>query len=234
MSIQRKVGVEFIGTFFLVFTVGMAVMTAGSLAPLAIGAVLMVMVFAGGHVSGAHYNPAVSTAVLARGKMTLGEYIPYVATQIFAGIIAAGVVVLLGYDPSTTVKTAGIGKMLIVEFLFTFALAYVVLNVATAKDTEGNSFYGLAIGFTVAAGAFAVGSVSGGVFNPAVAIGGMMMGLFSWGHIWIYLLANLAGGAVAAYAFLLTHPGESSTASLREASPSDPTSGSAHRDRRAA
>jgi aquaporin Z len=234
MSIQRKVGVEFIGTFFLVFTVGMAVQTAGQLAPLAIGAVLMVMVFAGGHVSGAHYNPAVSTAVLLRGKMTLGEYAPYVITQIIAGIIAAGVVILLGYDPSTTVHTAGIGKMLIVEFLFTFALAYVVLNVATAKDTEGNSFYGLAIGFTLAVGAFAVGSVSGGVFNPAVAIGGMVMGLFSWGHIWIYLLANLVGGAAAAGAFLLTQPGETSTGELREANASDSFAEKSKHDRRAA
>jgi aquaporin Z len=219
MRIQRKIGVEFIGTFFLVFTVGMAVKTAGQFAPLAIGSVLMVMVFAGGHVSGGHYNPAVSTAVLLRGKMTPREYVPYFVTQIVAGVIAAAVVIILGYDPSTEVKTAGIGRMLIVEFLFTFALAYVVLNVATAKGTEGNSFYGLAIGFTVAVGAFAVGSVSGGVFNPAVAVGGMVMGLFSWGHIWIYLLANLAGGAAAAYAFLLTQPGEISTGTLREAHP---------------
>jgi aquaporin Z len=204
MKIQHKVGVEFIGTFFLVFTVGMAFKTAGAFAPLAIGAVLMVMIFAGGHVSGAHYNPAVSTAVLIRRKMTLNEYVPYVVTQVVAGVIAAAVVIMLGYDPAGAVKTAGVGRMLVVEFLFTFALAYVVLSVVTAKATEGNSFYGLAIGFTVAAGAFAVGSVSGGVFNPAVAIGGMVIGLFSWGHIWVYLLANLAGGAAAAYAFLLT------------------------------
>jgi aquaporin Z len=237
MSIQRKIGVEFIGTFFLVFTVGMAITTAGAFAPLAIGAVLMVMVFAGGHVSGAHYNPAVSTAVLVRGKMTRREYVPYVVTQIVAGVIAAAVVIILGYDPSTEVKTAGIGRMLVVEFLFTFALAYVVLNVATAKATEGNSFYGLAIGFTLAVGAFAVGSVSGGVFNPAVAIGGMVIGLFSWGHIWIYLLANLAGGVAAAYAFLLTQPGGSATRELRQANPANPSDtfgGQPHRDRRAA
>jgi aquaporin Z len=166
MSIERKLGVEFIGTFFLVFTVGMAVATAGALAPLAIGAVLMVMVFAGGHVSGAHYNPAVSTAVFLRGKLERDEYVAYVITQVLAGIVAAAVVAILGYDPKSAATVAGAGKMLIVEFLFTFALAYVVLNVATAKDTEGNSFYGLAIGFTVAAGAFAVGSVSGGAFNP--------------------------------------------------------------------
>jgi aquaporin Z len=234
MRIQRKIGVEFIGTFFLVFTVGMAVKTAGQFAPLAIGSVLMVMVFAGGHVSGGHYNPAVSTAVLLRGKMTPREYVPYFVTQIVAGVIAAAVVIILGYDPSTEVKTAGIGRMLIVEFLFTFALAYVVLNVATAKGTEGNSFYGLAIGFTVAVGAFAVGSVSGGVFNPAVAVGGMVMGLFSWVHIWIYLLANLAGGAAAAYAFLLTQPGEATTGELRDATPSDPFGVQPRQGRRAA
>jgi aquaporin Z len=103
-------------------------------------------------------------------------------------------------------RMAGIGSMFVVEFLFTFALAYVVLNVATAPDTEGNSFYGLAIGFTLATGAFAAGSISGGAFNPAVAIGAMVMGLFNWSHIWIYLVANLLGGAAAAGAFRLTQP----------------------------
>jgi aquaporin Z len=204
---RHKLGVEFIGTFFLVFTVGMAVATAGNLAGLAIGAVLMVMVFAGGHVSGAHYNPAVSTAVLLRGKMTRHEYGAYVGTQVLAALVAAAVVSILGYTPKAAVPVAGDGKMLIVEFLFTFALAYVVLNVATADDTAGNSFYGLAIGFTLATGILAVGAVSGGAFNPAVAIGATVMGLFSWSHIWIYLAANFAGGAAAAYAFRLTQLG---------------------------
>jgi aquaporin Z len=227
MGIERKLGVEFIGTFFLVFTVGMAVASAGTLAPLAIGAVLMVMVFAGGHVSGAHYNPAVSTAVLIRGKMTPDEYVAYVVTQVLAAIAAAVVVIVLGYDPAATVAVAGAGKMLIVEFLFTFALAYVVLNVATAKDTEGNSYYGLAIGFTLAAGIFAVGSVSGGAFNPAVAVGAMVMGLFPWSHIWIYLLANFAGGAAAAYAFRFTQPYEEPTGERRPATLRDGPRGSA-------
>jgi aquaporin Z len=206
MRIERKLGVEFIGTFFLVFTVGMAVRSAGNLAPLAIGAALMIMVFAGGHVSGGHYNPAVSTAVFARGNMTPAEYAGYVMTQVIAGIVAAGVVILLGYDPSTPAKTAGIGSMLVVEFLFTFALGYVVLNVATSRGTEGNSFYGLAIGFTVATGGYAVGSISGGAFNPAVAVGATVMGLFTWSHIWIYIVANFLGGAAAAAAFRLTEP----------------------------
>lgn len=206
MRIERKLGVEFIGTFFLVFTVGMAVATAGNLAPLAIGGALMVMVFAGGHVSGGHYNPAVSLAVFLRRKLTSNECVAYVVTQVLAALAAAGVVSVLGDAPRSAMAVAGDGKMLIAEFLFTFALCYVVLNVATAKDTEGNSFYGLAIGFTVAVGALAVGSISGGAFNPAVAIGATVLGLFSWSHIWIYLAANFAGGAAAAFAFRLTQP----------------------------
>jgi aquaporin Z len=221
VALERKLVVEFVGTFFLVFTVGMASATAGVLAPLAIGSALMVMVFAGGHVSGGHYNPAVSTAVYVRGRMAPSEYIAYFAIQLAAAVVAALVVIILGYDPANTVKVAGEGKMLIVEFLFTFALAYVVLNVATAKGTEANSFYGLAIGFTVATGAFAVGAVSGGAFNPAVALGGMVMGILSWSDIWVYLLANLAGGAAAAALFLYTQPAEKVIGDTRAAEPTD-------------
>jgi aquaporin Z len=217
MPIERKLVVEFIGTFFLVFTVGMAVATAAGFAPLAIGACLMVMVFAGGHISGGHYNPAVSTAVFLRGKMTQNEWVAYMGTQVAAGVVAALIVIILAFDPDEAAELAGAGKMLIVEFLFTFALAYVVLNVATSRGTEDNSFYGLAIGFTVVVGAYAVGAVSGGAFNPAVAIGAMVMGLFSWGDIWIYLLANLAGGAAAAFVFLFTQPGEKPRGDARAA-----------------
>ncbi len=99
-----------------------------------------------------------------------------------------------------------IGPALIAEFLFTFALVYVVLNVATAKGTSGNSFYGLAIGMTVMTGAFAVGSISGDAFNPAVAIGISVMGLSAWPNIWIYLVADLLGGAVAAATFKSLNP----------------------------
>jgi aquaporin Z len=219
MRIERKLAVEFIGTFFLVFTVGMAVATAGTLAPLAIGAALMVMVFAGGHVSGGHYNPAVSLAVMLRRKLAPNEWAGYVVAQVLGALAAAAVVAILGYTPKSSAAVAGVGKMLIVEFLFTFALCYVVLNVATAKGTEGNSFYGLAIGFTVAVGAFAVGSVSGGAFNPAVAIGATVMGLFSWSHIWVYLLANFAGGAAAASVFRLIQPDEEPVAAQRPAEP---------------
>ena len=180
---------------------------AGALAPLAIGAVLMVMVFAGGHISGGHYNPAVSTAVLIRGKMTSGEFGPYVMTQLFAGIVAALVARIVEGGGHAGSFASG-GKMLIVEFLFTFALAYVVLNVATARGTDGNSFYGLAIGFTVVAGAFAVGGLSGGAFNPAVALGALVLGIFKWSNVWVYIIGPFLGGAVAAWVFLYVQPAE--------------------------
>lgn len=221
IGLGRKLVVEFIGTLFLVFTVGMAVNNAGDLAPLAIGSVLMVMIFAGGHVSGAHYNPAVSTAVYLRGKMTRNELVAYMMAQFAAAIVAGLLVIVLGYDFDHSGDFAGAGTMLVAEFLFTFALAYVVLNVATARGTEGNSFYGLAIGFTVLVGAYAVGSISGGAFNPAVALGAMVMGLFSWGDIWIYLIACFLGGAVAAIVFQYTQPAEKLTGDTRAAQPID-------------
>jgi aquaporin Z len=203
--LDRKLVVEFIGMFLFVFTVGMATESANKsgaiLAPLAIGSVLMVIVFAGGHVSGGHYNPAVSTAVFIRGKIKAHEYVAYMVTQ-FAAAVLAGLLVNAVGGKQTAGVTASTGKMLVVEFLFTFALAYVVLNAATAKGTEGNSFYGLAIGFVVVVGAISVGWISGGAFNPAIALGASVLGAFEWSHIWIYLLADFLGGAVAAGAFL--------------------------------
>jgi aquaporin Z len=218
-ELQRKLAVEFIGTFLFMFTVGMATNRAGAgvLAPLAIGSILMVMVFAGGHVSGGHYNPAVSTAILLRGRMATIEYVPYVATQFVAAALAGLLVRYVGGHERHAL-VASSGKMLIVEFLFAFALAWVVLHVATARGTEGNSFYGLAIGFTVVAGALAVGGISGAAFNPAIALGAMVTGLLEWSKIWIYLIADLLGAAVAAYAFLFVLPAEKATGDIEAAS----------------
>ncbi len=203
--LDRKLVVEFIGMFLFLFAVGMATQSANKsgaiLAPIAIGSVLMVLVFAGGHVSGGHYNPAVSTAVLIRGKIRANEYVAYILTQ-FAAATLAGLLVNAIGGKQTAGATASVGKMLVVEFLFTFALAYVVLNVATAKGTAGNSFYGLAIGFVVVVGAISVGWISGGAFNPAIALGATVFGAFKWAHIWIYMLADFLGGAVAALVFL--------------------------------
>jgi len=217
-DLERKLAVEFIGMFLFVFTVGMATNKAGAgaLAPLAIGSVLMVMVFAGGHVSGGHFNPAVSTAVLLRGRMAKDEFAAYVATQLTAAVLAGLLARYVGgREPHAVVASSG--KMLIVEFLFTFALAWVVLHVATARGTDGNSFYGLAIGFTVVTGALAVGGISGGAFNPAIAVGGMVTGLFEWSNIWIYWLADFLGAALAAWAFLFVLPAEKQTGDIEAA-----------------
>src|SRR6188508_3400812 len=199
---------EFIGTFFLVSTIGYTVIApgAGDMAPLAIGATLMVMIFAGGHVSGGHYNPAVTLAVFLRGKCPASDVVPYWIAQIAGAAVAAMIVLFLKGNPAVTPMTPDVTRALVAEFLYTFALCYVVLNVATAKGTSGNSFYGLAIGFTVLAGAYSVGSVSGGAFNPAVAIGLTLMGLFSVSNIWVYLVANFAAAAAAAAFFKVVDP----------------------------
>lgn len=206
-----KYVVEFVGTFFLVLTIGMTVIEpgAGSLAPLAIGSALMVMVFAGGHVSGAHYNPAVTLAVWLRGKCPSSDVPIYMAVQVVGGLMAAAVVGVLKGSAAmaqVTARSPQVAQALLAEFLFTFALAWVVLNTATAKGTSGNSFYGLAIGLTVMTGAFAVGSVSGGAFNPAVAVGITAMGLSAVANIWVFLVADFAGAAVAAVAFKTVNP----------------------------
>ena len=207
---MNKYLVEFIGTFFLVFTIGNVVIgtsgPAAALAPLAIGSALMVMIFAGGHISGAHYNPAVTLAVFLRGKCDAADVVPYIVSQCLGAIIAAiAVIFLKGVEVMASVEAMDISstlpQVLLAEFLFTFALCFVVLNVATADGTANNSFYGLAIGFTVLAGAFAVGGISGGVFNPAVAIGISVLGIGAWPSIWVYLVANFTAGAVAAGVF---------------------------------
>ena len=207
---MRKYLVEFIGTFFLVFTVCAASLAKSGLTPIAVGAVLAAMIFAGGHISGAHFNPAVSVAAFVRGRLEAMDLAYYVVAQLVAGAAAAGVARFVVVGPVPPAFTVANGRPLIaaivVELLFTFALAYTVLNVATSKDHPNNSFYGLAIGFTVLAGAVAVGGVSGGAFNPAVGLGVCLAGLAGWKMFWIFLLATLAGGVLAGYAFRQLNP----------------------------
>jgi len=207
---MKKYITEFIGTFFLVLTIGCTVIpgAAGVIAPLAIGSALMVMIYAGGHISGGHYNPAVTLAVWLRGRCDTKDVIPYIISQIGAAIVAAAVVgILYGAPKSTMVfESSAMTKVMLAEFLFTFALAYVVLNSATAKSNANNSFYGLAIGFTVMTGAFAVGGISGGAFNPAVAVGAAMMKLVQFNQIWMHVVAEFAAGLAAAVIFRLNNP----------------------------
>ena len=212
-----KLLTEFVGTFFLVFVVLLAGPggTAGNFAPIAIGLTLMVMVYMGGHVSGAHYNPAVTLAVLVRGKISVAEAGAYWGAQFIAGLFAALAALFVLGKSGAAAPAAGttLVQVYLIEILFTFALALVVLNVATAKGTANNSFYGAAIGMTVCAGAFAGGGISGGAFNPAVgcspivfeAIHGMTKGL---ANIPLYLIGPGIGGALAGGVVKLQHPGE--------------------------
>ena len=202
--------VEFTGTFFLVLTIGSVVVEPGGglFAPVAIGVVLAAMIYAGGHISGAHYNPAVTVAVWMRGKIGSGEIVPYVVAQTAGGILGAVVALFLKGNPELSPMDVPLVPALAAELLFTFALCFVILEVATSKRTEGNSYYGLAIGFTVMAGAYAVGGVSGGVFNPAVAAGITVVGLSAPAGIWVYLVSNFAGGILAAAVFRFLNPDE--------------------------
>lgn len=199
---MKKVITEFIGTFFLVMG---AALGGGIGAALA----LMVMVYAGGHISGAHYNPAVSLAVWIRGKLSIGDMIGYWMSQ-FAGAILAAIVVanIFGVEGSSScsVPDDGTIKALIAEFVGTFALAYVVLNVATAKGTAGNSFYGIAIGGTVLAMATVIGKFSGGAYNPAVAVGLLIQKTFCLSQIWIYIVGCFLGAALAGFVFRMNNP----------------------------
>ena len=207
---MNKYLVELVGTFFLVFTIGCTVVGngAGALAPLAIGSALMVMVFAGGHISGGHYNPAVTLGVWLRGKCEVKDVAPYMIFQVIGSVFAALAVKYLKTGAAVTPMSLNTLPALLAEFLFTFALVFVVLNTATAKGTAGNSFYGLAIGFTVMSGAYAVGNISGAALNPAVAVGISVIGLAAWPSIWVYWLAEFAAGAAAALLFKVVNPGD--------------------------
>jgi aquaporin Z len=208
---MKKFVAEFIGTFFLILTIGCTVIPSapGVIAPLAIGAALMVMVFASGHISGAQFNPAVTLGVFIRGRCGAKDFVPYWVAQILAAVAASFVAVLLVGKTGTPMEIKNVPLAFLAEFLFTFALVYVVLNCATLEAKEGNSFYGLAIGMTVLAGAFAVGSISGGAFNPAVAVGLAMMKLVNFSDIWIHIVAEFLAAFVAALTFKFLNPGES-------------------------
>lgn len=204
-STRTKYAVETLGTLFLVLTIGTALHSGSPLAPLAIGAMLTAMIYAGGHLSGAHYNPAVTIAALVRGRLGAREAVGYWIAQCIGGLLGAAVVDwVLPHAAARPVPVSA--PAVIAELLFSFALCYVVLNVATSKDHPDNQFYGLAIGFTVLAGAVAVGGISGAAFNPAVVLGGTAMGLFSSAALWAYLPVQIIAGAAAGAMFAILNP----------------------------
>ncbi|MGI9518919.1 MAG: MIP/aquaporin family protein [Pirellulaceae bacterium] len=238
---------EFIGTFFLVLTIGLCSIYVGAimplLTPLAVGSILMVMVYMGGHVSGAHYNPAVTLALFINGDMKSSDLIPYWVAQLGGAIVAAMAVSLSGPVASPELIESGLASpglslryfgpapadgyslltpgVWMAEVLFTFALMLVIFNVAVSRATKGNSYYGLAIGFTVAAGAFVVGGISGAVFNPAVGTGPNLVMATLGGspealvNIILYIVAPIAGALLAIPVFRLQ---ESTVTEQQEAS----------------
>ena len=205
-ELLKKCLVEFIGAFFLIFTVGCTVFSGGEgvIPAIAIGFVLMVMVYAGGHVSGGHYNPAVSFVAAVGGALPWKDMVPYWVAQLLGGVVAAYAVMDLVTVPAVTEETFDICGLVLFEFLFTFALCYVVLHTATDKDTEGNSFYGLAIGSTVLVGAFASAGICYGAFNPAVALGLLTMSAATAKVVGITALTNLVGGLAAGLVYKIT------------------------------
>lgn len=207
----RLIATEFIGTFFLVLSISLCVaLPLGGLAPIGIGVTLIAMVYMGGHVSGAHYNPAVSLGAMITRNIPAGRFVLYVLVQVAAGLVAAGVgVMLTGKSPAPMPMIAPAGALL-AEILFTFALVLVVLNVACAPACKGNSYYGVAIGLTVMAGAFAVGPLSGAALNPAVGLGLCLVdglrGGASLPTVWIYIVGPLVGGILAAVVYQVQNP----------------------------
>lgn len=206
-DIARKALAEALATLLFVFTIITAVAAADNFAPVAIGMALMVLVYSTGHISGGHVNPAVSLGAWIRGAMTATEMLIYWAAQIVGGILGALLTRAVISDPVEAAQIQSLPAF-VVEAVFTFILVWVVLNVATSKETDGNSFFGLAIGATVMTGAFAVGPISGGGFNPAVAIGLCVNGNFAWDNVWLYILAPLVGAALAALAFRVLSPAD--------------------------
>lgn len=206
---------EAIGTFFLVFTIGCCA-TVGINVFFGAAALLTAFIYAGAPISGAHYNPAVTLGIWLRGRLATALVLPYMIAQILGGLFAAAAMrVVISHTGVALDLIRGRFEKphffsdypaLLVEFLFTFALVFVVLNVATSRKTEGNSYYGLAIGFTLLAGILSIGAVSAAAFNPAVALSLPLMGLETWPHLWIYLVANFAGAAAAAYTFKYLNP----------------------------
>ncbi len=197
---MKKYITELIGTFFLVYTVGHSVIGGSPLAPIGIGLALAVMIYAGGHISGGHFNPAVTIGVWLRGKCETKDVVPYILCQIVGAVLAAAAVSWLRGKAAAPVDLV-LSKLIVAEIIGTFALVWVVLNTATTKANANNSFYGAAIGLTVTMGAITVGDISGAAFNPAVAVGAVAMNMLKGSQVWAYWVFCIIGGGAAAWVF---------------------------------
>lgn len=207
---MQKYIIEFIGTFFLVLTIGLVFIgsEAGAFAPLAVGSVLTAMIYAGGPISGAHYNPAVTIAFMLRGRCEFKSAIMYIIIQLLAALAAAIMVGILRAGVVVTAAPIDLTQAFFAEVIFTFALVFVILSVATSIKAKGNGYFGLAIGFTVMGAIYTVGNISGAVLNPAVCVGVIIMGLAELSSVFMYLVSQIVGAVLAVWAFQLTNPAE--------------------------
>lgn len=210
---MHKYLVEFLGTFFLVLTIGLAgsLGTAGPYAPLAIGAVLMVMTYAGRFISGAHYNPAITLAVRLRGRVAASDVAPYIGVQLLAAVLAAALIkgVFVSAVAGAELRAFSFpsaSAAALSEFLFSFALVHVILQVTTSKRLEGNEFYGLAIAMTVVGGAYTVGSLSLASFNPAVSMALLVLGVLPASDAWTHFVPQLLAAVLATLTFVVLNP----------------------------
>jgi aquaporin Z len=163
------------------------------------------MIYAGGHISGAHYNPAVTVSIYLRGACDKDEVLPYIASQVVAAVSAAIVVENLIMPASESPVSFELGTdALVAELLFTFALAYVILNVATTESTSGNGYYGAAIALVVLAGAITVGSISLASFNPAVTSALIVSGKLTIADSWMHFVPQFVGAVLATYVYKST------------------------------
>ena len=198
---MKKQLVEFIGTFLFVLSIGLIVKSGTVLAPLAIGWVLAVLVYGAWHLSWWHLNPAVTVWLIIRGKISVSDAISYIAAQLAGGILAGLVVTFLVGSIWNGIVSGNNLHIVIAEALFTFLLVYTVSSTATSQWSSGNSFYWRAIGMAVATGAFAVGSISGWAFNPAVAIGGIFDGTFAASQVIFHLIGQFWWAILAALTY---------------------------------
>merc|ERR1719183_704824 len=214
-DLGTKLVSEGIGTFVLVLTVMLNVLGSSPAGAFSIAASLMCMIYALGNCSGAHFNPAVTVALLAsgRGIISMSDAAAYIGTQILAGIVAAYTYAAMYHGATFALepgKGFNFGHAAAAEIVFTFVLCYVVLCVASVKAPSKDMF-GLAIASCVTAGGYAIGAVSGGSLNPAVSFGIASSNVLEGGTFYaclIYTLFEFVGAGLAAGIFMVTHAGE--------------------------
>lgn len=205
-----KAMMELTGTFVLVLTIQLSAATP-ALAPFAIALALLSAIYAGAPISGAHYNPAISLSVFARGKLGLQDLLTYWLFQTAGGVLGALTGGLIA--GSLTALAVGPGfhfvQAFLAELVFTTVLCFVVLATATSSRVAGNGYFGAAIAFVVFAGAATVGRVSGGGFNPAVTLGlGLVKHFWKLPYMLWCVLAQLSGGLLGAFLFYVVDPEE--------------------------